>query len=211
MRRFSRVGLGPAVGMALVCLGAASDSTAAEAWPGTPALTVAASMPESARKVADAPHSIDVPALDCHSAIALTCGADTTGTVEATGGNVSHYPCVGLSYDGSTEAVYAICIEGHTRLQVDVFYDHDSATNDLDLFLLGSCDESDCLDSDIGTSGIEETDVWVEAGTYYAVVDAWDGRTDGSPHSIRIRCDAPCETSTVETAGWGMIKALYRD
>ena len=51
----------------------------------------------------------------------------------------------------------------------------------------------------------------IPAGTYFAVIDAWDGRTDGSPHTITVICDAPCTVSAVEPAGWGAIKAHYRD
>ena len=136
-------------------------------------------------------------ALDCTGALIVDCGATATGTC-GPGGNVDNtYGCTTLSYLGCEEVVYEICVGGDTDLIVDMTYTHSDA-NDLDLFLLGSCDEIDCLDSSTGTSGAEQVVAAVGAGTYYAVVDGWNsggGRCDGSGHVVTVSCDEPCLVS----------------
>jgi hypothetical protein len=87
-------------------------------------------------------------------------------------------------------------------------YNH-TATNDLDLFLLGSCEENDCLEASLGTSGNESVSAILPAGTYWVVVDGWSGRCDGTGvHDLAVICDAPCTVST-EAHTWTDIKRRY--
>ena len=149
-------------------------------------------------------------ALDCTGATSMTCG-DVVNGVGGAGGNVDNtYGCTGLSYAGCQEVVYEVCIASTGDLIVDMTYAHDSSTQDLDLFLLGSCNEADCLDSSTGTSGVEQVSAVVAAGTYYVVVDGWGGRCDGSGHTVSVTCDAPCTPVPVDAETWSKIKADYR-
>lgn len=145
--------------------------------------------------------------LDCSGAVALSCGDGAVGSI-AGGGTVASYACTGLSYDGAEEAVYEVCVGGDGEVTVDVLYAHDDASNDLDLFLLGSCDPSDCIDASLDVSGVESVTAFLPAGTYYAVVDGWEGLANGSDHEISVSCDSPCATPTLERT-WGAIKSVY--
>jgi hypothetical protein len=146
--------------------------------------------------------------LDCAGATPLTCGEVGSGA-NGTGGSVVNYGCTTLSYDGASEVVYEICVAADTFLQVDMNYTHTSGANDLDLFLLGSCSESDCIDYEAGVDGTEHVEANVTAGTYYVVVDGWNGLADGSPHTVSVTCDAPCDPVSVDASSWGSVKALY--
>ena len=163
------------------------------------------------QKIDAGPSSVLGTSLDCTTATPVTCGDVADGTAGPNGGNVANYGCTSLSYDGSTEAVYEVCVATDTFLSVDMLYAHDGATNDLDLFLLGSCSEGDCLDASTGTSGSENVSGNVAAGTYYVVVDGWNGLADGSAHTLTVTCDAPCDPVSVDAASWGDVKALYHE
>ena len=147
--------------------------------------------------------------LDCDGAIPLTCGETATVADPAFGGNVALYSCTGLNYGQCGEVVYEICLGAEGNLQVDMTYNH-TTDNDLDLFLLGSCEEADCLSASTGVSGVESVSANLAAGTYYVVVDGWnDNCIGGSQHVISVICDAPCTVSS-ESSTWSEIKRHYR-
>jgi len=147
--------------------------------------------------------------LDCSSATLLTCGGAGSGA-NGPGGTVALYACTGLDYDLSSEVVYEICLGADGDLTVDMTYAHDGSYNDLDLFVLGSCDPADCLDFDAATSGVETVTIpGAAAGTYYAVVDGWAGRQDGSPHDLSVTCADACGGTPVEETTWGALKTIY--
>lgn len=154
------------------------------------------------------PTGVGEGVLDCSGAVVLSCGDGATGAIGA-GGTVAAYGCTGLSYDFAEEAVYEICVGGSGgTVSVDMNYSH-SASADNDLFVLGSCDPSDCLGASLGTSGAENVTLNLGAGTYYAVVDGWEGLADGTSHDISVSCATPCEPSPVIEATWGTIKSVY--
>ena len=177
------------------------------------ALVTMLAMPAYAAKV-DAPSTILGVNIDCTGAQSATCGDVLIGTVGTTPGGPIEYGCSTLDYDGCTEAVYEICVAADDQLSVEMTYAHDGSLNDLDLFLLGSCDAADCLDSSTGTSGVETVGAAVTAGTYYAVVDGWSvsgaGRCDGSGHTVTVTCGSPCTPVSVDETSWGEVKGLYR-
>jgi len=147
--------------------------------------------------------------LDCSGARAVTCGAVVSG-VNGPGGTVALYGCTTLGYDGWSEVVYEICVsgDGNGDLTVDLEYPH-ADYNDLDLFVLGSCDPADCLGYDAGTSGYERVTIPAAPGIYYAVVDGWEeAGADGSPHHLSILCASGC-VSPVEKTTWGALKSVY--
>jgi len=173
------------------------------------ALALAASAASADKVSENLPGEFGEGVLDCSSAVLLTCGGAGSGT-NGPGGTVALYGCTTLDYDGISEFVYEICVGGPGDLTVDMTYAH-SSYNDLDLFVLGSCDPSDCLDFDAATSGFETVTIpGAGAGTYYAVVDGWAGRADGTPHDLTVRCSAPCNTPVEETT-WGAVKSIYAD
>ncbi len=152
--------------------------------------------------------------LDCTGATPLTCGEAAGGTVSA-GGVVTTYGCTTLSYSGCQEAVYEICLGGNDNLTVTMTYTH-STTNDLDAFLLGSCNEANCLDSSLATNGTEVVELLgAAAGTYYVVIDGWNsgtgGRCNGTGHTVTVTCSSPCTPVSIEQTTWGDVKGLYKE
>lgn len=152
------------------------------------------------------PTGVGEGVLDCTGAAQVTCGGSASGPL-GPGGTVSSYGCTTLSYDGAEEAVVEICTGAAGPLTVDMTYAHNSS-NDLDLFLLGSCDPGDCLDASLGVSGVENVSANVPAGTYYAVVDGWIGLADGSGYELRVTCSTPCSNPVID-ATWGTVKSVY--
>lgn len=150
--------------------------------------------------------------LDCSGASMITCGESQTNTVPAGSGSVATYGCTTLSYDGSAEFVYELCVGGSGgAVNLTMTYSHTTGANDLDLFLLSACDESACIDASLATSGTETISANLAAGTYYVVVDGWNGASDSTPHSLSVACDTPCEATPTEDTTWGSIKSVYRD
>lgn len=144
--------------------------------------------------------------LDCSGAARITCGEGGSGNGGA-GGTVANYGCTTLSYDGAVEGVFEVCVGGQGTVSVDMTYTQGSS-NDLDLFVLGSCDPGDCLGSSLGTSGVENVTLNLAAGTYYAVVDGWNGLSNGSAYNLSVSCQTPCAVPTIETT-WGNVKSIY--
>lgn len=146
--------------------------------------------------------------LDCSGAADITCGGQASGAI-GPGGGVDFYGCTGLFYGGAEEAVYEICTGADGQLAVHMTYTH-SGSSDNDLFVLGSCDPADCLGASLGTSGVEDVVVNVPAGTYFAVVDGWEGLADGTGHTVSVACSTPCGTPVVKKS-WGGIKSVYNN
>jgi len=155
-------------------------------------------------------------ALDCTGAVALTCGDVGAGQI-GLGGAVGLYGCTTLQYGLCSEAVYEICVGATDNLTVTVNYTHNGTNNDLDAFLLGSCNEADCLDSSTGVSGVEVLGPQAVApGTYYVVVDGWNstggiGRCADGTHTVSVACASPCTPISVEPTTWGEVKGLYNE
>jgi hypothetical protein len=125
--------------------------------------------------------------LDCSNALYLGCDDWVSGDNTAAPSNVSSYPCIYWNESGG-EVVYEITLpEPHCHsLSIEL----DPQGCDLDVFLLGSCDENDCLDygDDFIRAGC------LEPGTYYVVVDGRDGAECGYYLSTFCNvCDCPEE------------------
>jgi len=152
-------------------------------------------------------------ALDCTDAQQATCSDVLVGTVGNVPGGPLEYGCTTLDYDLCDEAVYELCVGSDDTVMITMNYVQ-SATNDLDLFLLGSCDAADCLDSSTGTSGVETVTAALTAGTYYVVVDGWTsttGRCDDGGHNVAFECSSPCTPVSIEETTWGEVKGLYAE
>ncbi|MCD4689985.1 choice-of-anchor J domain-containing protein [bacterium] len=120
--------------------------------------------------------------LDCSAAIPINCGTvDLPGTTIGAASNVSSYSCNSWNESGP-EVVYELVIPAEECYEVSVTITPDGC--DLDVYFLGSCDENDCLtygDSSLSTSCLEE-------GTYYIVVDGYNGAE--CAFTITVTCDA---------------------
>ncbi|MCT4580309.1 MAG: T9SS type A sorting domain-containing protein [Flavobacteriales bacterium] len=119
--------------------------------------------------------------LDCNNAIALTCGVTYNGTSSTATSNVSTYGCNNSNQTGP-ERVHTITPLSNGSITAVV----SNFTGDLDVFILESCDASDC-------SGVVFQDsatlTNVVAGqTYYIVVDSDDG--SGSSYDLVVNCQA---------------------
>ncbi|MEZ5065102.1 MAG: hypothetical protein R3B81_10230 [bacterium] len=171
-------------------------------------------LPAFAEQKVDQGSPVVLGSLDCAGATAGTCGDVLTGVVGNTPGGPLEYGCTTLDYDLCAETIYEICVGADDVLSVDMTYNHVSGATDLDLFLLGSCDATDCLDSSTGTSGLENVSANVTAGTYYVVVDGWTtggvGRCVDGSHTVTVSCSSPCTPVSVDEQSWGSVKALHR-
>lgn len=110
--------------------------------------------------------------LDCTNAIAIDCGGTYQGTTVGGAMNVSTYSCVGWTESGP-EMVFELELLPPSVYGVTAGITPNGC--DLDVFILGSCDESDCLA--YGDNAATASDL--TAGTYYIVVDGYGGAECG--------------------------------
>jgi hypothetical protein len=131
--------------------------------------------------------------LDCNSIFSLECNQNKVGTtVTGSANRVSRY-CnapAGAKGTGHTgpERIYSFDIEqaGEVNISLAIF---DQNAN-LELFLLNSCDANDCIAMSTKPAGEMETiTVDLSVGTYYLVVDGFDG--DKSDFLINLTCCEP--------------------
>ena len=110
------------------------------------------------------PVPVEGRALDCTNAIPIYCGDVLTGDNTGMPNNVVNYSCVGYNENGG-EVVYEFTIPAGMCL--DLLITMEPSGCDLDLFFLGSCDETDCLYYS-GSTGTETIVTGcLEPGTYY--------------------------------------------
>ena len=103
--------------------------------------------------------------LDCSGAVAIQCGATVAVDNTNAPNNVETYGCVGWTESGG-EVVFTLDIAVTTELTVTL----SNGTCDFDAFILASCEEADCVNY------VDTTRTFtVEPGTYYIVVDGYNG------------------------------------
>lgn len=141
-------------------------------------------------------------ALDCSGAIPLACGMSYTDT-HASGADTADTYCgsFGSYSGGGGEHVFEFTLATSQQVTIQL----SDALNVLDLFLLASCDESDCLAWST-TAGDEEIVACLGPGTYYAVADT--GLDPVFDYTIVMNC-ADCESTPTAEAGWSTLKTLY--
>ena len=122
--------------------------------------------------------------LDCTGAVELVIDAaavagDNTGLVN----NVWFYDCSVYKESGGEEVWY-FTLTSETFVTITMVPDP-TTTPDLDIYLLGSCDEIDCIDYSAGVS-TEVITHCLDAGTYYVVVDGYGSTYPGAecPYTI---------------------------
>jgi hypothetical protein len=123
--------------------------------------------------------------LDCTDAIPIGCGDVVEGTNVGAPRNVYLYSCNGWFQDGG-EVVYELVLPGPGFWMMNAALS--DMTCDLDIYLLGSCDEDDCITAGGTTIGATELQ-----GTYYIVVEGYN--FDECPYVLSVTCtelETPC-------------------
>jgi hypothetical protein len=125
------------------------------------------------------PITITTPTLDCTNSIPLTCGVTYSGIDSTSNSYIESYGCNSWTESGP-ERIHTIIPNGNGTLTVTL----SNYTGDLDVYILGSCDPTDCLGTVFSDSATFSNAI---AGTtYYIVVDADDG--SGSSYDLNISC-----------------------
>ena len=124
--------------------------------------------------------------LNCAGATVITCdagGVTLTDQTNAGGGdNVDEYCCVPWDESGP-EHVYTISVPNNGSLSISL---SDIVGGDVDILLLSACNPMLCVaGGDVSISVIGLT-----GGTYYIVVDGFEGAT--ATYSISVTCLASC-------------------
>lgn len=119
------------------------------------------------------------PNLDCSNAVNLSCGVVYSGGSSSASSNVLNYGCNSWTESGP-ERVHTITPTASGTITATI----SNFTGDLDVYILGSCNPSDCLGTVLSSSA---TYTNAQAGTtYYIVVDADDG--SGSSYDLIVNC-----------------------
>lgn len=127
--------------------------------------------------------------LNCSTAISLSCGVMYAGGSSSDSSSVFSYACNNWTETGP-ERVHVITptTDGPLMASLSDF------SGDLDVYILGSCDPSDCLGSVSSSSAIYAD---AKAGQpYWIVVDSDDG--SGSSYQLMVTCSTPVGTSDTE-------------
>ena len=119
------------------------------------------------------------PLLDCVNAIPLNCGISYSGSSSASPSLVGTYGCNTWTETGP-ERVHSIVPAANGTITATI----SNFTGDLDVYILGSCDPSDCLGTVLSSSATYTNAI--AGNIYYIVVDADDG--SGSAYDIIVTC-----------------------
>lgn len=117
-------------------------------------------------------------AFSCDNPILLNCGVTYNGGSSSAPSTVYTYGCNNWTESGP-ERVHRITTTQTGTLTATI----SNFTGDLDVYILGSCDPSNCLGT---VSSSSATYVNAPPGTYYIVVDSDDG--SGSGYSLIVNC-----------------------
>jgi PKD repeat protein len=121
---------------------------------------------------------------NCATATAIGCGQTLTGQSMGAAEIASAYSCSSYAFHGR-ERVYTFTLT-ETRT-VDAALSN-FGTEDLTLFLLGSCDVCDCLQA----GGTSVHGFALSPGTYYLVVEGFDASDDDATFDLSLTCENPC-------------------
>ncbi len=117
--------------------------------------------------------------LNCNNSIPLSCGVTYSGVSSSSNSVVGTYGCNTWTETGP-ERVHSIIPSANGTITATI----SNYTGDLDVYILGSCDASNCLGT-VYSSSATYTGA-VAGNTYYIVVDADDG--SGSAYDIIVSC-----------------------
>lgn len=127
--------------------------------------------------------------LDCSAAEVLECNTSVSSSTIGLPNNVGQYGCVGWDESGG-EKVFEFTLDEESTITARIF----AMGLDLDIFLLGSCDEADCI-----SHGNQLITTVLDRGTYYIVVDGFNGVED--IFAIELICEAVPEPAPVLDGG----------
>ncbi|MFT4759688.1 MAG: hypothetical protein ACI9LN_001653 [Saprospiraceae bacterium] len=127
--------------------------------------------------------------LDCSDAQPLTCGTPYLNNNINGNDNVSLYHCGNVLNveNNGPEMVHTFTITEPGQVDISLT----NLTANLELFLLDACDNSECLNySQNGSTGSEFITTFLAPGTYYIIVDGYNGAT--SDYSLQVDCEGTC-------------------
>ena len=127
------------------------------------------------------PITITAPQLNCATVIPLTCGTIYNGANSNESSFIETYGCNSWSESGP-ERVHSITPSTNGEITASL----SNYTGDLDVYILGSCDPTDCLGT-VSSDSATHTNA-IAGNTYYIVVDADDG--SGSAYDLMVTCPA---------------------
>ncbi len=127
--------------------------------------------------------------LDCSAAVPIDCNTSVNGSTIGLPNNVDAYSCVGWNEAGG-EAVYELVLDDDYTVTA---YIHGMGA-DLDIFFLDGCVEANCL-----AYGNTLFTTVVGPGTYYIVVDGYNGAEDF--FALTLECDLVPDPAPVLEGG----------
>lgn len=133
--------------------------------------------------------------LNCGNTIPLTCGVTYSGASSSAESLVSTYGCNTWTETGP-ERIHSIIPSANGTITATV----SNYTGDLDVYILGSCDPSDCLGT-VSSSSATYTGA-VAGQMYYIVVDADDG--SGSSYDLLVTCPSSASTDDLTLSNGGI-------
>jgi len=119
------------------------------------------------------------PGLNCENTIPIQCGVTYNGASSSDASNVDSYACNNWTETGP-ERIHSITPNANGTLTASV----SNYTGDLDVYILRSCDPTDCVGT-VNSDSAVLADA-VAGQTYYIVVDADDG--SGSGYDLIVDC-----------------------
>ena len=132
--------------------------------------------------------------LYCGDAIPLVCGQPYNGNNIYGDDNVSLYGCGNVLNveNNGPEMVHYFSVTQAGQVTINL----SGLTNNLELFLLSSCDRGNCLNySQNAGNASESITAFLQPGQYYVVVDGYNGAT--SPYSLTVNCSSGCNFNIV--------------
>lgn len=128
--------------------------------------------------------------LYCGNAIPLTCGVSFSHNNFNGNDDVSLYGCDNNIYNvenNGPEVVHYFTTTSAGPVTINLT----GLSANLELFLLRSCDRGDCVTfSQNNGNSNEQISTYLPAGTYYVVVDGYNGAT--SNYNLTVNCSSAC-------------------
>ncbi len=125
----------------------------------------------------------------CSLPIVLECGVLYSGTTAQGGDFFDGYSCT-TDGESGPDIVHEIDVPVAGDITITLNDMSTGGNQDVDILLLSACDPDSCIDFDAGATLI----VTVNAGTYYLIVDGYDGGAPGTDPSFgayEVTVDCP--------------------
>ena len=140
------------------------------------------------------------PEGQCATPIAIECGVLYAGTTAQGGNFIDNYSCTADGESGP-DIVHEIEVPVAGDITITLNDMSTGGEQDIDILLLSACDPDSCIDFAAASALI----VTVSAGTYYLIVDGYDGGEPGTnpsfgAYEVTVDCPTaagPCTEATV--------------